>query len=438
MSRQLHVLIIDEVGASTVNSPTVYSDFVDPAIDNMALLLITNSASQQDKNNCLAVVELSKPTCNGLVEVWAQRLHQTHRIDIVYTKQEDLILRAAHIREMLGVAMGHVRSDALLFRDKYAMKDRAQLHGFPVPAFDRVFSPVDILQFVEIHGFPIILKPVLGSASAGVRVVRDQQDLETYLEKEFYGRIDDIGMVMDYSGDIIVEKFLEGSRMYHVNGYVNHGQIEHIWPFMYLQTNLEFTKGKAYGNVSIPQTDPRWQKLYDATLRLLSILPLPAHLLFHLELFETKRPSGQIEFVLCEIAARRPGGSIALLIDALEGGHGIFPEMEFRLNVGLPLRQTTNASGSTAVSVDTAVGDLMIPKKLGTLIALPDAAACPVGGVVCKIFGKIGSVYKGFDMATLNTCARLVASGGFTSTADVEQALAAAHSWFDQNTVYDA
>ncbi|KAL2912231.1 hypothetical protein HK105_208299 [Polyrhizophydium stewartii] len=439
-NRHTHVLIIDETDALAIYKPVTYSDFVDADKDRVRLMVITSKGalSQQDRDRCMFAIELDRPTRNGMVEMLALRLHHQFRVDVVYTKQEDIILRAAHIRRLLGITNNLQREDALLYRDKYLMKKHARQRGFPVPAFERVFSPVDILAFVELNNLPIIVKPTLGSSSASVRVVRTQEELEKYLENEFYDRIDDVGKTMEYAGDLIVESFLDNRRMYHVNGYARKGRIEHVWPFGYIQTNLGFTQGRAYGNVLIPQTDSRWRGLVSAAQRLLDMMPSPEHLIFHLELFEKARGSdsdgSEIDYVLCEIAARRPGGSIALLMDMAEGGGGFFPETEFRLNIGLPRRERPEIK---PLPPSRTVGDLMIPKKPGRLLAVPDPAACPVPGIKCHVFGKIGSVHRCFQLTRLNTCTRLVTEDVFESTEHVERALAEAHAWVDQNTKYE-
>lgn len=82
-------------------------------------------------------------------------------------------------------------------------------HIIPLPPFARVYSPANILEFVDKHGYPVIVKPILGSASAGLDVLRSRDDLNIYCREKFYARIDEDGRCMDYSGDMIIEKFLE-------------------------------------------------------------------------------------------------------------------------------------------------------------------------------------------------------------------------------------
>ncbi|KAI9094324.1 ATP-grasp domain-containing protein [Phlyctochytrium arcticum] len=444
------ILVLDDVGTPSVNNIVTYTSFLS-SDDRVSVIVITSKGalSDGDKTSCLDYVELSSTTTNGLMEIHAQRFHEKYHIDLVYTKQEDLILRAAHIRRLLGVQVGLKPEEALLYRDKAAMKEAVRKSGFNVPDFQRIHSPCDIIAFVKKNGFPVIIKPTLGSASAGVRVVKSQEDLLHYLEKEFYDRIDDKGKCMDYSGDMIIESFCAG-KMYHINGYAQNGNLVYVWPFAYLQTNLEFTMGKAYGNVLIPKADAKHQKLINATNQVLKALPCPQDLLFHLELFETKdQCTGEEKYVLCEIAARRPGGSIAFLINAAEGGavsqndsanrQMFFPEMEFRCNNGLPLRHDRKTVANIAKSDNYSVADIMIPRQIGELTSIPEPnSELPVPNALYYPFAKVGSVYTGFDINTMNTAARIVVTNtdGGSTVDGMEERLLAAHDWFRTSTHY--
>ncbi|KAI8819629.1 ATP-grasp domain-containing protein [Fimicolochytrium jonesii] len=444
----VHILILDEVGTPSLNKAASYTSFVSPS-DNVRLLIISSKGalSDADKADSLAYVELATPTTNGLVEVEASALHAKHRIDRIYTKQEDLILRASLLRELLGIKNGLNYQDAILFRDKEAMKRIVKHAAFPVPSFARVYSPASILQFLQMEHLPIILKPTLGSASAGITVLRTDAELKKHLEKEFYERIDDKGKCMDYSasGDIIVEAFVDPatSKMYHVNGYAQNGALKIVWPFAYIQTNLGFTTGKAYGNVLIPQSDPKNAKLLEATEKVLKALPTVDHLIFHLELFETKRKASgaqeggeTTEFVLCEIAARRPGGSIGGLIGLAENYN--FAEMEFRLSNGLPLRQDRSSVAPIVKHPNFSLGDLLIPRRIGKLLSIPGSVSlCPVSDVQYFPIAKSGTEYTGFHISTMNTAARLVVTMEDGSAEAVQAKLAEAQNWFDAEVRYE-
>ena len=88
------------------------------------------------------------------------------------------------------------------------MKRHLQSH-IMVPPFAKVYSPANIMEFIQLYDYPVIVKPSLGSASAGVEVLRSRKDMEVYVKDRFYGRIDSEGKCMDYNGDMVVEKFLE-------------------------------------------------------------------------------------------------------------------------------------------------------------------------------------------------------------------------------------
>lgn len=453
----LNVLVIDDPSGPSLYNKVSYTDFVSLRDDNVSLLIIsgTDTVSDSDKEKSLRWKELKSPTTNGLVEVVAQRWHRELLADgkggihQIYTKQEDLILRVARLRELLCITSGLLPDAAECFRDKVKMKQVASSAGFPVPAFKRVFSPSCILSFVEEHGLPVVVKPSLGSASAAVVVVRDEATLLNYLERTFFDGLDSAGRRMDFAGDVIIEKFVPGT-MYHVNGYARGGIVEYVWPFQYLQTNLEFAAGKAYGNVLIAKSDTRHARLLCATQRLLAILPCPTNLVFHLEFFSVGD-----DFYLCEIAARRPGGSIGCLIDLYEASNApedfslnksLFHELEFRCNLGLPSRFSVRGNVKTDSETDQIVGDLIIPHRVGVLRYLPNASErVPFNGVKYCPVGKIGTVYRGFDINVMNTAARLVAEQHVTQNSEprvvngsyVKETLDKALQWFSERAIYD-
>ena len=266
---------------------------------------------------------------------------------------------------------------------------------------NEIFSPSNILTFIQKHGYPVIIKPTLGSASAGVKLIHSTDQLHAYLGKEFYDRIDEKGKVMDYSGDMLIEGYVDGI-MYHVNGFAKDGRIVSVFPFQYISTNLNFTQGKAYGNLSINRSDALYTPLVDFAQQVLSSLPCPPFLVFHLELFITKG-----EILLCEIAARRPGGSIALLIDDLLGGKGVFPKLEFRWSNGLEVDPFDLAIAES--DLHHRVGDAMIPLQIGQLASIPSTLSLTDESTTTTIIpiSKVGTIYTGFDINRINTCCRI-------------------------------
>ena len=298
-----------------------------------------------------------------------------------------------------------------------------------------------------------VIKPTLGSASAHVTVIKSLADRDNFLASKFYTSLDSSGRRMDYTGDLMIESFVHG-KMCHVNGYANRGIInplENIWAFEYISTNLGFTEGNAYGNIFIPNNSrlpepinsERFNSMMRATQIILDTLPCPEHLIFHLELFEKEIVTDdgsvpkQYEYTLCEIAARRPGGSIGSLINIIEGGTRLghfnnsayqpnpflFSEMEFRLACGLNLRHNRR---SKAAYFNTSppheykhfsIGDLILPLRTGVLKYIPDPSQDRDKGkrTILDMYkvdmiqvAKVGRIYKGFDLNEMNTCVRFV------------------------------
>jgi hypothetical protein len=418
-----HILVIDDCAGPTLLPAPVFSEFA----SDCDVSIIAESVSTPDQPH---LHPIAHPLTNGLLELEVLKLNRSKPIDAIYTRQEDLVLRVARLRELLQCD-GLSFHDALIFRDKLLMKVKAKEHGFPVPAFTGVQTPVDVLTFVESHGLPVIIKPRLGAASAGITVLKTQQEVQRFLEKDFFRNLDNEGH-FDHDGNVILERFIE-APMFHVNGYAKNGKLVYVWPFQYLQTNLSFTKGSPYGNLSIPPSDVLYDPLVKSTQQLLNAFPKVTDLFFHLELFQVNG-----EFLLCEIAARRPGGSIPLLIDLIEGGKGHFQELEFRCHSGLMPRQSVSEQAQMKKGKETVVGDLIIPLKIGRLISIPSKEEFPsyIQGIQYRPVAKPGIVYKGFSVQTLNTCARFVATE-FTSMVDAQKGLEQALEWFNSKIVYE-
>lgn len=474
--------MLDEPSGPSLYKPIIYSQFLTPnerLNKSVKLFIITTTAclSAEDKEYCTAYAEIDHPSSNGALELIAAHWSkQFGAYDVIYTKQEDLIVRAAYLRELLGVKEGLKGEEAMMFRNKFQMKEwmridhRAGIEKVKVPPYARIFTPSCVLSFIKNHSLPVILKPILGSASAGVTTLHTNEDVDNYLKNAFYDRLEsDSGKRIDYSGDIIAESYLTDAilqdtsefqrarkvSMYHVNGYYASDSTKpdglvRIWPFKYLQTNLGFTKGQSYGNVSILPTDAEYESLLKTTKNVLARLPRTQHLIFHLELFRVritksnktshKETIEEDDFYLCEIAARRPGGSIGSLIDQFEVQNGGFHRYEFRASVGL---ESGNDSRS-AVEQTKRVGDLMVPYRIGKCISLPQTCPFSSNGVNSEprlqyiLVGKVGTVYKGFDILKMNTVARFVLTDeSGRSLQEFEDRFRMAEEWFRSEAVYE-
>ena len=168
--RRLHILILDDVGTPSLTLKSSFSDFISFDSDLVSLFIITSAGglTPNDKLKCVEAIEIPQPTSNGLLEVTALKLHDKYRIDVIYTRQEDLILRAAYLREAMGLSSFGPAS-SLCFRDKCIMKEtvhngllmrktetsKLNHQVVNVPEFRRILSPCDVITFTQKFGYPV-------------------------------------------------------------------------------------------------------------------------------------------------------------------------------------------------------------------------------------------------------------------------------------------
>jgi hypothetical protein len=405
------VLILDDGQVPSVIAEHSWSDLIDDN-DDVELYIFTSigALSEKDKTSprVKAYKEIDHPTTDGTLELWAYNMHKKHSFTHVYTKNEDLIIRAAHVRSLLNIKNGLTAELVPGFREKVCMKEIASQGGFPIPPFARLYAPADLLGFIEKQGYPVVVKPTLGCATGGIHLIKNGEELETYLSTKLFASID-VDQRMDLVGELMVEAFMKGN-MFHVDGIANNGQIIHAWPFAYLHTCLSFCQdGSAYGNSSIPQSDPLYQRLCKAAQRLLNILPSPADgLVFHLELYENlaKNRLPDDDFVLCEIAARAPGGSITHLIDLLTFPNdkiNSFARLDFRTSISLSIPEIK------LTDEEKVVTDLIIPRKPGTLMYIP--RECPIHNLQYIPIADVEkpTTYEKYDINGLNSTCRFIA-----------------------------
>lgn len=93
-----------------------------------------------------------------------------------------------------------------MFGDKVKARKQAELAGIPViPGSDGPVNDLgDVLNFVQIHGFPIIIKAALGGGGRGMRIVRNQDEV-----KEAFERAKSEAKAAFGSDEVYLEKLIE-------------------------------------------------------------------------------------------------------------------------------------------------------------------------------------------------------------------------------------
>jgi hypothetical protein len=144
------VLIVDERHVLLKIGDHSWSDFIDDD-DDVELYIFTSSDALTEKDKSCSRIraykEIPHPTTDGTLELWAYEMHKKHSFTHIYTKNEDLIIRAAHIRSLLGIKTGLTAELVPGYREKVRMKELASQGGFPVPPFARLYAPADLIGF---------------------------------------------------------------------------------------------------------------------------------------------------------------------------------------------------------------------------------------------------------------------------------------------------
>ncbi|MFH8629475.1 ATP-grasp domain-containing protein [Streptomyces lydicus] len=253
---------------------------------------------------------------------------------IVALQETDLDL-AADLRGEFDLP-GQRATDLLPLRDKLLMAERLAAAGVPVPATAAAPDHAAVAAFATRHGWPVLVKPRRGTASAGITRLDTPEHLAAHPLPH-----DDALLVQEWRPD----------RVLHVDG-IHTGDGPGVWrASRYLNTCLEFTTGTALGSVEIddPGLLARIGELTAATTGALFTGPA----VFHLELFESD--DGALRVL--EIGGRPGGAEVPFVWREV---HGIdLMAAAFAHQTGAPYRIPRPAPGPARVA-----GWLLVPPSV--------------------------------------------------------------------------
>jgi biotin carboxylase len=321
---------------------------------------------------------------------------------VVVARSEADVLRAARLRELLGVP-GQDFASALAFRDKVLMKSLLRERGVRVPDFAPVRLVVDLLAFLREHSYPVVVKPALGSGSSGTHVLRDDADLARLLTAGLPEHAQ-------------VERFVDGV-MYVVDGLVVDGEPRALFVSRYLNDCLSYRTGAHLGSAQLTWDDPLTARLAEYARHVLGHLPTPPCTTFHLEVFRTPGD----ELVLCEVASRTGG---ALTTAAVRAASGLDLDEEWFLaqvrGAGHHVRKVTGAAPGRSA------GWVVFYPESGTLAALP--AEPPPYVVEQRLRGSVGSRYEGGEKSGVYLAGYVVTG---EDADEVERRVGELAEWYD-------
>ncbi|UTM60307.1 hypothetical protein L4174_019845 [Photobacterium sp. CCB-ST2H9] len=266
-------------------------------------LLITESLSAGNRSELAAhfgrIIELDHYFSHSATEL-LQRLADIDllsSIDMVIAFSEGDILRAAEIRETLGIP-GQRQEQAILFRDKILMKQHAARYGVVTA------MPQDAIQVVNWQAlpYPIVIKPKAGRGS------------QHTFKVDSYKHWLEVNSEIDPT-DMIIEPYVTG-EVFHVDGLVVNGKLSVCSPAGYVGNCMDFVGGQCLGSYTLSESNPLYRPLTEFSRYLLEhVFPTPRHSLFHIECFVGK----DNQITLCEIACRLGGNDLLTEVELAYG-----------------------------------------------------------------------------------------------------------------------
>ncbi|WP_432076708.1 ATP-grasp domain-containing protein [Streptomyces wuyuanensis] len=139
----------------------------------------------------------------------AQRLRQQAPIAGVTSSSEYYVATAAATARALGLPGPDV--DAVReCRDKARQRQRLHEADVPVPRHERVRSVDEARTAADRIGSPVVLKPVQGSGSLGVRLCTDAAEVSAHAAVLTSAAVNERGVAVPR--DILVEEYLRGAE----------------------------------------------------------------------------------------------------------------------------------------------------------------------------------------------------------------------------------
>ena len=276
--------------------------------------------------------------CDDYLTALLRSIMLRHAVAQVITLSEQDLAPVVFARNALGF-QGIAIEQAVLFRDKIAMKARLAGSGIALPADAEGSDDARVRELFSAHG-KLVVKPRDGYGSQDTSLLETDADVEQFLGTPSLRR-----------NAYLVEQFVTG-EVFHLDAVVRSGEILFSSLGKYEVPPMDFTGRRWVGTrfTNVPCA------VHDAAQRhLLSVLETfdTSDGVFHFEFF-----FDGVAFTFGEIAIRPVGGGVA---DAIYDSFGVhLVEEHVRIQLGLPtnIAQRTYAAayGASLLLLSEAPG----------------------------------------------------------------------------------
>jgi len=228
---------------------------------------------------------------------------RTRHIDRVVALDEFDMEHVAALREHLrlpGIGQTTIR----YFRDKLAMRARAQEFGVLVPEFIHILNHDDLREFMGRVPGPWLLKPRAQASGIGMKKIEAPE--------EFWRWLDQLG---DRQSEYLLEKFIPG-RVFHVDSVVSERAVLFAEAHSYGAPPLDVSHhGGVFTTRTLPRDAADTQTLKQLNQGLIQGLGLVRGVT-HAE-FLRAHVDGRVYFL--EVAARVGGAYISNMVETATG-----------------------------------------------------------------------------------------------------------------------
>ncbi|WP_284652180.1 ATP-grasp domain-containing protein [Flavobacterium terrisoli] len=230
-------------------------------------------------------------------------LMRERKIDGIVALDDFDVEKAAYLRENLRIS-GMGQTTGRYFRDKLAMRMRAQAAGIPIPAFSPLFNDEEINQYADTVSPPWVLKPRSEASASGIMKVHSKEEL--------WQKIHELG---DNRIKYLVEQFKPGA-VYHCDGLNWHGKTLFSITSQYLATPMEISQGGGiFRSANIPYDSKDDKEIKAQNEQVLKAFGMQ-HGANHTEFIKCN-DDGKIYFL--ETASRVGGAHLAEMVEAACG-----------------------------------------------------------------------------------------------------------------------
>ncbi|UPQ78921.1 ATP-grasp domain-containing protein [Flavobacterium azooxidireducens] len=227
-------------------------------------------------------------------------LMRTEKVDAIVALDDFDVEKATYLRENLRVD-GMGQTTGRYFRDKLAMRVKAQAEGVPVPPFSALFNDEYINHFAETVSPPWVLKPRSEASASGIMKVHSKDELWEKIHELGNNRI-----------KYLVEQFKPGA-VYHCDGLNFNSKVLFSLTSQYLATPMEISQGGGiFRSANIPYNsadDKAIKKVNEQVMKAFGM----KHGATHTEFIKCNE-DGKIYFL--ETSSRVGGAHLAEMVEA--------------------------------------------------------------------------------------------------------------------------